>query len=128
MTDLELLQYVDGYFNTHLDKTFWTGLTEEMRMSSIAMAQSDILAELNADELDSTNIPSLKAVAEQAVYLARNYENLNENKIATSENIEGISTGYTLIGNKPGISHRAVSFIKQAKKANLSRFTSFSRG
>jgi hypothetical protein len=40
---------------------------------------------------------------------------MTEGKVVTSESVEGLSTGYTLISEKVGMSIRALSFIRRAK-------------
>ena len=130
MTESELLGSVNDYLANHLDKSFWDGLDESARSSSVAMATFDILAELPGVSISCINAESFttKAIAEQAVYLARNYENINEGKVVTSENVGGVSQGYTLIGDHPGLSFRAVAFIKRAKAAITGCSMRISRG
>jgi hypothetical protein len=81
------------------------------------MSADDVLAELSGLTLDKVAVGSyvFKAICEQAVFLARNYESMTEGKVVTSESLEGLSTGYTLISEKVGLSIRALSFIKRAK-------------
>ena len=116
MTMQELETSVDEYFNFHLDKTFWIGLSSEKRSASVGMALSDVLAMIDGLVLDKIVSGSMvfKAIAEQAVFLARNYELLVEGKVVTSEGVEGISTGYTLIGDMV-VSYRAVPYIIKSK-------------
>lgn len=107
----------DGYFAEHLDSEFWQELSGKSRKAALSMAANDVLAELSAMTMDRVAIGSFtfKAICEQAVFLARNYESMTENKVVTSESLEGLSTGYTLISEKVGLSVRAVNFIKRAK-------------
>ena len=128
MTDLELLQYVDSYFARHLDSGYWSSLADDTREASVAMALSDVLAEMQVAEANADNPPMLKAVAEQAVYLARNYSDLTENKIVTGEGVEGISTNYTLLNKNAGLSHRAAAFIQQARTYRICGPVRFGRG
>lgn len=119
MTEAELADAVNAYFASHLDAAFWGGLSAAAKDGAVAMAQSDILAELPGITL--ADIPAdsfaLKAIAEQAVYLARNYDRMTEGKVLTSESVEGLSEGYTLINTKVGMSFRAEAFLKRAKSA-----------
>ena len=119
MTGTDLASAVDRYFETHLDSAFWSGLTSAAKTGAVAMACNDVLSELPGVVLDdlSNDTYAVKAIAEQAVYLARNYENINEGKVLTSESVEGLSEGYTLVSSKVGLSFRAESFIKRAKSA-----------
>jgi hypothetical protein len=117
MTADELFNHIEAYFNTHLDSAFWSGLSVESRRAAVSMALDDVLAELPGATLPKMSAGSytFKAIAEQAVFLARNYESMTEGKVVTSESVEGLSTGYTLISDKFGIGNRAASFIKRAK-------------
>lgn len=119
MTEAELADAVNAYFASHLDAAFWGGLSAAAKDGAVAMAQSDILAELPGVTLAdiSTGCFALKAIAEQAVYLARNYDRMTEGKVLTSESVEGLSEGYTLINSKVGLSFRAEAFLKRAKSA-----------
>lgn len=121
MTGAELSAAVDRYFETHLDAEFWTGLSLAAKSGAVAMALDDVLSELPGMMLDdlTANSYAVKAIAEQAVYLARNYESMNEGKVLTSESVEGISEGYTIVSGKVGLSFRAEAFIKRAKSAYL---------
>ncbi|MDD4817303.1 MAG: hypothetical protein PHI85_04975 [Victivallaceae bacterium] len=121
MTASELLTAVDAYFVTHLDAEFWGGLSVEKKTAAVTMALSDVMAEIPGKALENVTAGSLafKAVAEQAVYLARNYENLTEGKVVTGESVEGISNSYTLIGSNAGIGFRAAAYIKRAKASAL---------
>ena len=116
MTLSEVNSAVDSYFTAHLDYAYWRDLDAEKKLGAVAMAIDDILSILNVTlERITSDSAAVKAVAEQAVYLSRNYESIAEGKVATSESVEGISAGYTLIGSSFGISPRAETFIKQAK-------------
>ena len=86
------------------------------------MAMNDVFAELPGESLKSTQADSftVKAIAEQAVFLSRNYENVKEGKVVTSESIDGISVGYTLLQNSEnyGIFYRAQYYINRQKKSS----------
>lgn len=129
MTQQELETAVDAYFDAHLDKTFWAGLSADKRSASVAMALSDVLSlidGLTPDKITSGSV-AVKALAEQAVFLARNYDNLTEGKVVTSEGVEGVSTGYTLIGDM-AVAFRAMPLIKQTKRLFCGNSVRISRG
>lgn len=130
MTGAELSAAVDRYFESHLDAGFWAGLSAAAKNGAVSMACNDVLSELPGIVLDdlSENTYAVKAIAEQAVYLARNYESLNEGKVLTSESVEGLSEGYTLVSSKVGLSFRAEAFIKRAKSAYSGGSVRVSRG
>ncbi|MPN00147.1 hypothetical protein SDC9_147341 [bioreactor metagenome] len=130
MTREELATHVDEYLADHLDRSFWQGLDGETRSASVSMALVDVLAELPGLSLETMTATGFaaKAIAEQAVFLARNYANINEGKVVTAEGVAGVSTTYTLIGGSPGLSFRAISFIGQAKRSILGGTVRVSRG
>lgn len=130
MTQEELESFVDGYLARHLDKEFWQGLEAEKRSAAVSMALGDVLSalpELTLEIMADTGF-AVRAISEQAVFLARNYENINEGKVVTSEGISGITTSYTLLGDEPGMSFRAASLIKQAQRGLRGGTASVSRG
>lgn len=113
--DDALLTYAETYFTAHLDKAYWlTELDADTRTAALTMAENDITSLITQKGGDATSDAAKNAICEQAVFLARNYENMNEGKVTTSEGVGDLSQGYTLIGNSPGISPRAETFIKQA--------------
>ena len=130
MTLAEIQKAVDDYFSLHLDASYWGSLDGQMRLSAVTMGLSDICAVIPQITLDAITdgSPALKAVAEQAVYLVRNYESISEGKVVTSESAEGLSTGYSLIGGNYGISPRAESFIIQAKRQFCGNSLRITRG
>ena len=121
MTGAELSAAINSYFESHLDAAFWGALSANSKSGAVQMALDDVLSELPGVVLDDLDADSyaVKAIAEQAVFLARNYESMTEGKVVTSEGIDGISQGYTLINSKVGMSFRAEAFIKRAKQAIL---------
>ena len=130
MTQEELESFVDGYLARHLDKEFWQGLEAGKRSAAVSMALGDVLSalpELTLEIMADTGF-AVRAIAEQAVFLARNYENLNEGKVVTGEGISGITTSYTLIGNDPCVSFRAAGLIRQARRGLRGGTASVSRG
>ena len=131
MNKVELETAIDAYFANHLDKSYWESLSVETRSGAIAMAWADIgamVTGLTVDKIYSADSAAVKAVAEQAVFLARNYADMTEGKIATSESVEGVSTGYSLIGSSFIIAPRAEAFIKQAKREILGNSVRLQRG
>ena len=129
MTEAELLAAVDAYLAKHLDAEFWDGVSETERAAAVNMALEDVLAQIPGLTLAAMKAGTfaVSAVAEQAVYLMRNYANLTEGKVVTGESIEGISNTYALIGS-PGLSFRAAAFIKRAKSLISGASVHISRG
>lgn len=130
MTENELLSAVDGYFQNHLDSAYWGALSPETRAAACAMAANDVLSSLPGADLARVKPESsaLKAIAEQAVYLARHYETIADGKVLTSEGVEGISASYTLIGSTFGLSVRAQSFISLAVREETGGTARLTRG
>ncbi len=129
MTREELNITVNEYFTEHLGEDFWTALTEKQQKAAVKMALSDVQAQYPFD-LANVNDPDsavVKAIAEQALHLAQNYEELAENKVVTGESAEGVSNSFSVIGD-PGIGHRAAAFIDQAKEAERGKPVRFFRG
>lgn len=121
-----LSEFATIYFNSHLDKAFWTGLSADSKTAALTMAENDIIALLDP-AVDPTCDAARKAICEQAVYLARNYEQQNEGKIQTGSGVEGITENYAIIGT-PGISPRAQFFINLARKQNIGGTIRIGRG
>lgn len=131
MNKVELESAIDVYFSNHLDKAYWESLAVDTRSACVVMALGDIgaiVTGLTIDRIQSADSATVKAVAEQAVFLSRNYGDISEGKIATSESVEGVSTGYSLIGSSFLISPRAEIFIKQAKREITGNSVRISRG
>ena len=130
MTPEELAAAVDTYFEGHLGAAFWGGLTSASKTGAVTMACNDVLGELPGVSLDDLTADgyAVKAIAEQAVYLAQNYDSMTEGKVTTSESVDGISEGYTLIGSRIGFSFRAEAFLKRAKSALIGGSLRVSRG
>ena len=114
----EIILAVDSYFQTHLDFAYWNTLDVDTRAAAVTMAVSDVCSAVPGLVINavSAESPALKAIAEQAVYLSRHYDTISQGKVETSESVEGISTGYSLIGGSFGISPRAEMFIIQVKR------------
>lgn len=131
MTQEELITAVDGYFNRHLDKKYWNELAEDTRAGAVAMAFNDVSAQISGLKMEnlSADAVAVNAIAEQAVFLVRNYESISEGKITTSESVEGVSAGYTLLGSVSfGISPRAASLIQYAKRLYCANSARIVRG
>lgn len=130
MTFAELVTAADAYFSAHLDASFWSGLQSDSKNGALSMACNDVLGELPGALLDDLTADSyaVKAIAEQAVYLARNYESFSEGKVVTGESVGDHSASYTVISSRIGLSFRAEAFIKRAKSAISGGSMRVSRG
>ena len=91
------MKWVQDYFICHLEREKWNRFSLEYRLAAVAMAEEDVMHELNLTELDPTDRLLLCAIAEQALYLADNHDrarraaarNTGELK---SEDIEGLGS------------------------------------
>lgn len=128
MTAAELLAAVDTYMTDHPDAAYWSALTDANRSAAVSMAKNLILAELNAETVDSSVAAIPKAIAEQAVYLARNYDSMKEGKAVSSESIGEVSTSYQFLSADIGFSSFALVFLKQAKRATRPSILRVGRG
>ena len=130
MTAAEIATAVDTYFASHLDSAYWSSLASGTKTGAVTMATNDVLAQIpflkSAEDIEDGSF-ALKAVAEQAVFLARNYGSTTEGKVVTSESVKDVSTSYTLIGNTV-IASRAEDYIKMAKRAAMGGTCRISRG
>lgn len=128
MTYAQLEAAVGLYLAVHLDMEFWSALEQSRKQASVLMAFSDVMSRLprriRLEDIGDSS-PVVKAVGEQAVFLARNYEATSEGRVVTSESVGELSQSFTLIGDQT-ISPRAAMFIEQAKKS--SGFCRINRG
>ena len=137
MTYEELQTVVGGILAAHLDAAYWNALDSTSKTAALKMARNDIFAELPSITLADIPVagadenPVCLAIAEQAVYLARNYasDTAQGGKVVASESVDGLSMSYAVSANSNTegfeISPRAWKYIAKAKKKNLAdiRFT-----
>ena len=133
MTGAEIAEAVNAAMAAHLDAAFWARQESARTAAAVNMATGDVLAKLpglTADKITDATGPVICAIAEQSVYLLRNYDAQTEGKVVTSEGVEGLSVGYTLIGDagNVGFAPRAMTFIMQAKQALRGKKMRFNRG
>lgn len=126
----ELGEMVDQYFSVHLDRVYWQGLDKATRAGAVQMAVNDIAVAIPGISLEALGAiaPAVNAIAEQAVYLARNYARQTFGRVVTGEGVDGISNSYALLGDNPGISFRAEPFIKEAKRLVRGNSVRIARG
>lgn len=127
MNLIELRQKVDDYLTSHMDAAFWHSRSEAEKTAALTMSKNLVCAELCRAAVDDSIPEAIYAIAEQAVYLARNYETMREGKIVTSEGVGDLSVGYTLLAGS-GWSMFAQIFLTQAKKATTPALIRIGRG
>lgn len=127
MNFIELRQKVDDYLTSHMDATFWHSRSEAEKTAALSMSKNLVCAELRWTAVDDSIPEAIYAIAEQAVYLTRNYDAMREGKIVTSEGVGDLSVGYTLLADS-GWSMFAQMFLAQAKKATAPALIRIGRG
>lgn len=139
MNDTEISTAVETYFSNHLDATYWAGLSSDVKAQAVSMAKSDVAAELPAsfrfdtlpDPETETVRPSksdfaVGAIAEQAVFLARNYSSQTNGRVVQSQTLGELSQTFKYLSDGT-LAPRAVNFIKRAKSVSA-RGISIQRG
>lgn len=116
MTDAELIAAVNEYFTAHMDSSFWTARSAEEKAAAVTMAKNQVLTELNLTSVPVL-VPSVTmAIAEQAVFLAHNYDSMKEGKVVTGESVGDLSVSYSLL-SVSGFGAFAKVFIDAARRA-----------
>ncbi len=116
MTDNELIAAVNVYFTAHMDSAFWAARSAEEKAAAVGMAKNLVLTELNLTAVPLL-VPSVTmAIAEQAVFLAHNYESMKEGKVVTGESVGDLSVSYSLLSGS-GFGAFAQVFIDAARRA-----------
>ena len=119
MNHEELTAEIGSYLRFHIDNGYWVGLSEETRSACVFCGFTDVSARMPGLKIENIAPGALiiGAIAEQALYLSRNYSDIAVGKVATSEGVEGISTGYTLLNSADiGFSPRAAVILEQVKR------------
>lgn len=119
MTDSEFFNAVSGVISSGLDADFW--LENALKQhAAYASAKNDIFARvpgLSLDDLTPASTNVICAVAEQAVWLLRNYKEQSSGKKLVSESVDGASSTYADIttGGDGIISPRALAYLDGIK-------------
>ena len=129
MTTADLTSAASASLAVHLDAAYWTALAAASKTASLAMAADDVLARLSVSPESiqpGTQAASLiaHAIAEQALYLSRNYASQASapaGRVTAAESIDGVSVSYSQTGSTEsiGFSARAELYINRARKALL---------
>ena len=127
MNDSDLLSAVDSYFASHLDAAFWSGRTDQDKKAAVSMAKNQVLSELALSEIPALMTTVTIAIAEQAVFLAHNYDSLKEGKIVSAESVGDLSVSYSLLAGS-GIGPFAQLFIAAAKRSCAPALVRIGRG
>lgn len=101
MTLEEFTALAKAALEKHLSHAYWSGLAEATRDAALSMAVDDSLAFVGwrVEEITAA-APMLHivlcAVAEQAVFLARHYEENEGGRIVASESAGGVSQSFAI--------------------------------
>lgn len=130
MTDAEISAAVETYFANHLDATYWAGLNSTIKAQVVSMAKSDVAIELppsfrfdTLPDPETENVRPWKsdftvgAIAEQAVFLARNYSSQTNGRVVQSQTLGELSQTFKYLSDGT-LAPRAVNFIKRAKSVS----------
>lgn len=77
------------YLAKHLKYAKWNELSSDQKTAALEMAVNDICCQLGIAAIDETSTNQLNAVYEQAVYLAENFDKINQPQDIKSESISG---------------------------------------
>jgi hypothetical protein len=100
------------YLAKHLKTAVWTALSSDQKTAVLAMATDDICCQLNIIAIDETRDNQLNAVYEQAVYLAENFDKINQAQEIQAESIDGAGSR-TYKKSADAIAPRARMFINR---------------
>lgn len=119
MTDAELFNAVSNVLHAGLDADFWRSNSAK-QTAAYNTAKNDIFARvsgLTLDKITPENTNVVLAIAEQAVWLLRNYEQQTTGQKVASESVDGASTTYAdiTLGGDGIISPRALAYLDQIK-------------
>ncbi len=102
----------DPDFTKHLKYAVWTALASDRKAAALEMAVNDICCQLGIDAIDETRTNQLNAVYEQAVYLAENFDKINQPQAVAAESIaDAGSRSYK--GSARTIAPRAKMFLNR---------------
>lgn len=101
MTQAELDILVEAAISNHLLKDYWNALADRAKSAALYMAAGDCLTYIgwSLDTL-ATDTPMLgtlcDAIAEQAIFLTRHYEDGESGRIVASESAGGVSQSFAI--------------------------------
>ena len=117
MTRDELFAAVSAVISAGLDADYWTEQLERQN-AAFNTSAGDIFARLPGvmmDDITANDTNVIHAIAEQAVYLLRNYGQQTTGQAVSSESVDGLAVAYGVIGKSDGIiSPRALAYLDYA--------------
>lgn len=118
MTDSELKNAVFSAISAGLDADFWADNALK-QTAAYNSAKNDLFARVSGLSLDTITAaiqtPVIMAIAEQALYLLRNYEEQASGPGIAAESVDGISITYSGNGGDSIMSPRSLAYIDQIK-------------
>lgn len=139
MTDTEILAAVNAYFTNHLDHETWAKKNDQEKKNLVSMSKLDVCAcipSLNVENLEDPESASYRpckadffiaAIAEQSIFLARNYAERSTGRVVQSQSIGNLSQTYQYLAGDGELCARANSFVKKLRNS-LPRILNFQRG
>lgn len=119
MTDTELKTAVFGAIAAGLDAEYWTS-QQTRQNAAYNTAKNDIFARiagLKVEDVASDDTNVICAIAEQAIWLLRNYASTTDQVSAIlSESVDGISRSYSASAESQNgtLAPRALLYLQQA--------------
>jgi len=119
MTDSELKNAVFSAISAGLDAEFWADNALK-QTAAYNSAKNDVFARVSGLSLDAITpgiqTPVVMAIAEQALYLLRNYAEQSTGQAVASESVDGLAVAYGVINKSDGIlSPRALAYLDNIK-------------
>ena len=127
MTDADLIAAVNTCLAAHIAASFWTARSPEEKTAAVTMAKNQVLGELGLSAVPDQIPNVVYAIAEQAVFLAQNYDSMKEGKVVTGESVGDLSVSYSLLSGS-GISSFAQVFIAAARRVCSPALVRIGRG
>lgn len=132
MTDNELFTAVSTAISSGLDAAYWAENAAK-QTAAYNFAKNDVFARVPGLTLDTITTaietPVVMAIAEQALFLLRHYEEQTEPTV-TAESVDGVSLTYSGTGDNV-MSPRCLAYLDQIKtdikRSNIGTFR-FVRG
>lgn len=139
MTDPEIITAVNAYLSNHLDGEYWRAKNETEKGQVIAMAKMEVCAcvpFLDVERLEDPESASTRpgkadffiaAIAEQALFLSRNYAERNQDRVVQSETVGPLSQTFAYLSSNGDLCSRANTFLKRLKRS-IPRTLNWQRG
>ena len=120
MSENNLMESASTFFSSHLGFLDWNSAGNTQKQAALDMAQHDINQAIAPIVLDSDDQLFLTALFEQALFLLKNYREINALKIIKSESIDGVGSAEYKFNSPsnfpPFLAPRAIGAIEAIKQ------------